>query len=115
MKTIKVTTYISTLLLTTLFFTACGSKDKKPQSNCSSAVQVSVEKVETGSNQKFLSTSGKMAASNSANLSTRMMRFVEKIYIDVGDKVRKGQLFISINNANLKAKAAQADVYCASL
>ena len=104
----KVTNFISALILTPLFFTACGSEEK-PKPNDSSAVMVSVEKVKTGANDKFLSASGKVAASNSANLSTRMMGFVEKIHVDVGDNVRKGQLLISINNTDLKAKAAQAD------
>jgi len=109
MKTMKITTYNYALLLASLFFMACGSQDNKPRTNDTAAVQVRVEKVTAGANDTFLSASGKIEASNSANLSTRMMGFVEKIHVDVGEKVRKGQLLISINNADVKAKAAQAD------
>jgi multidrug efflux pump subunit AcrA (membrane-fusion protein) len=37
------------------------------------------------------------------------MGFVTKIQVQVGDKVRKGQLLLSINNTDLQAKAAQVN------
>jgi RND family efflux transporter MFP subunit len=38
-----------------------------------------------------------------------MMGFVNKVYVNVGDKVKKGQLLISINNSDLQAKKAQVN------
>ena len=37
------------------------------------------------------------------------MGFVKKVHVNVGDKVRKGQLLISINNADLQAKKGQVN------
>ncbi|MFS4415084.1 efflux RND transporter periplasmic adaptor subunit [Maribacter sp. 2307ULW6-5] len=109
MKKLKTTTFLFVLMPTLLFFTACGSKDQEPKNIGGPAVAVTVTKVRSGANGQFLSASGKVAASNSANLGTRMMGYVDKMYVTVGDEVRKGQLLISINNADLRAKAAQAD------
>lgn len=35
------------------------------------------------------------------------MGFVTKVYVNVGQKVTKGQLLLAINNADLQAKRAQ--------
>lgn len=37
------------------------------------------------------------------------MGYVNKVHVNVGDKVNKGQLLISINNTDLQAKRAQVD------
>ena len=101
--------YINIITLTalSLFMVSCGSEDKKTTQDNSSAIQVVVKEVATNNNNPFLSVSGKIQASNSAELSTRMMGFVEKVHVNVGDNVRKGQLLISIKNADLQAKKAQ--------
>lgn len=92
-----------------LFITSCGSKDKEVIAENSPAINVKVNQVEANSNSPFLSVSGKIQATNSADLSTRMMGYVNKIHVNVGDKVRKGQLLISINNSDLQAKRAQVN------
>jgi RND family efflux transporter MFP subunit len=38
-----------------------------------------------------------------------MMGYVTKVHVNVGDKVTKGQLLVSINNTDLQAKRAQVD------
>ncbi len=60
-------------------------------------------------NSASLSVSGKIQATNSADLSTRMMGYVNKVHVNVGDKVREGQLLVSINNEALLAKRAQVN------
>ena len=37
------------------------------------------------------------------------MGYVNNVYVNVGDKVRKGQLLVSINNSDLQAKRAQVN------
>ena len=68
-----------------------------------------VNQIKANGNNPFLSVSGKIQASNSADLSTRMMGYVNKVHVNVGDKVRKGQLLVSINNNDLQAKRAQVN------
>lgn len=92
-----------------LLLASCGSEDKNPVVDNSPAINVKVNQVEMNNNSPFLSVSGKIQATNSVDLSTRMMGYVNKVHVNVGDKVRKGQLLVSINNSDLQAKRAQVN------
>ena len=102
---------IYTILTVSIVFllASCSSEDKKMVVDNSPAIAVKVNRVETNGNSPFLSVSGKIQATNSADLSTRMMGYVNNVHVNVGDKVRKGQLLVSINNADLQAKRAQVN------
>ncbi|QFZ53664.1 efflux RND transporter periplasmic adaptor subunit [Oceanihabitans sp. IOP_32] len=100
--------YLFTLTTASLFLTSCGSEDQKAVDN-GPTIPVKVNQVQANGNSPFLSVSGKIQAANSADLSTRMMGYVNKVHVNVGDKVRKGQLLVSINNADLQAKRAQVN------
>ena len=99
--------YLISIISAALFITSCSSDKKKVSTDNSPAIQVNVSKVALNSKGQFLSVSGKIKAVNSADLSTRMMGFVTKANVNVGDKVTKGQLLISINNSDLQAKKGQ--------
>ncbi|TYQ00071.1 RND family efflux transporter MFP subunit [Tenacibaculum adriaticum] len=103
--------YIYTIALVSLslLVTSCGSDDKKVTTDNSTPIAVKVKAVQADGNNPFVTASGKIQAENSADLSTRMMGFVNKVYVNVGDKVSKGQLLMSINNADLQAKRAQVN------
>jgi RND family efflux transporter MFP subunit len=87
---------------------SCGDKTETAPKDVGPTVEVKVNNVTTESNS-FLTASGKIEAVQSANLSTRMMGYVNKVHVKVGDKVRKDQLLLSINNAELSAKSAQVN------
>ena len=101
--------YTSLLLVAVLGLTGCSNSSKEKSRNSTSAIAVTVSSANTNRNTPFLTASGKVEAVNSVSLSTRMMGFVNKIHVNVGQKVSKGQLLISINNADLSAKKAQAN------
>ncbi|WP_299800200.1 efflux RND transporter periplasmic adaptor subunit [uncultured Maribacter sp.] len=102
--------YIITAILgATILFASCGSDDKKAVVDNSPAVVVQTKNVSEDSSNPFLTVSGKIEAAKSANISTRMMGYVDKIYVGVGDKVTKGQLLISVNNADVSAQLAQVN------
>eukprot|EP01093_Parvamoeba_rugata_P016033 TRINITY_DN579_c0_g1_i1.p1 TRINITY_DN579_c0_g1~~TRINITY_DN579_c0_g1_i1.p1 ORF type:complete len:227 (+),score=56.99 TRINITY_DN579_c0_g1_i1:58-738(+) len=103
-KTYTILTFSLALLLA-----SCGSEDKKPITDNLPAITVKTSQVEANTNSPFLAVSGKIQAVNSADLSTRMMGYVNKVHVNVGDKVNKGQLLVSINNADLQAKRAQVN------
>lgn len=88
--------------------TSCG-KDKKEQITAEPAIAVKVSGVSENDKGAFITASGKIEAENSANLSTRMMGYVTKVHVKVGQKVGAGQLLVSINNTDLQAKKAQVD------
>ena len=102
--------YIITAILgATVLISSCGSEDKKAVVDNSPAIAVQVKTVSEDNSSPFLSVSGKIEAAKSANISTRMMGYVDKIYVGVGDKVSDGQLLMSVNNANMSAQLAQVN------
>jgi len=95
-------------LLALLLLASCNS-EKKEQIIKEPAIAVKVNGVIDNNTSPFVTTSGKIEAKNSANLSTRMMGYVNKVHVQVGQKVAAGQLLVSINNADLQAKRAQVE------
>ncbi len=104
----KKQTYISTFILLSFLAFSCGHEDKN-KAKIEDALIVTVSDVQSNNNNPFLLFSGKIQATNSADLSTRIMGFVNKIHVKVGDKVNKGQLLVSINNTDLQARQAQVE------
>ena len=88
---------------------SCGGEDKKAVVDTTPAVGVQVQTVSEDASSPFLTVSGKIEAAKSANISTRMMGYVDKIYVKVGDKVKNGQLLMSVNNADVSAQLAQVN------
>jgi len=99
---------IAIITISAVFLTSCGG-DKKEQITKEAAITVKVSGVSENADGGFITASGKIEAENSANLSTRMMGYVTKIHVKVGQKVGAGQLLVSINNTDLQAKKAQVD------
>jgi len=99
---------ISTLTLSTVLLISCG-KDQKEVVQTETPITVEVSSITENTNQPFVTASGVVEAENSANLSTRMMGYVTKIHVKVGQKVQKGQLLVSVNNTDLQAKKAQVE------
>ncbi|AOW20117.1 efflux RND transporter periplasmic adaptor subunit [Urechidicola croceus] len=102
-------TYIITVITLSILMTSCGNDEKKVVADNTPPIVVKVNAVQEDGNNPFVTASGKVQAENSADLSTRMMGYVNKTHVNVGDKVRKGQLLISINNSDLQAKRAQVN------
>jgi RND family efflux transporter MFP subunit len=91
-----------------LLLSSCNG-EKKESLTKEPAIVVKVSGASENNNGQFVTASGKIEAENSANLSTRMMGYVTKIHVQVGQKVSSGQLLVSINNTDLQAKKAQVD------
>src|SRR5690554_6397480 len=99
--------YTSILFSAVLAFTSCGNSSEEKNFDQTPPVSVTVSSVAAENNSPFLTASGKIEAANSATLSTRMMGFVDKVHVNVGQNVTKGELLVSINNSDLSAKQAQ--------
>lgn len=99
---------IITLAASTFLFLSC-EKDRKEVTDNTAAIAVKVAGNTAVNNSAFVTASGKIEAENSANVSTRMMGYVTKVHVKVGQKVNAGQLLVSINNTDLQAKKAQVD------
>ena len=99
---------LTILTISSLILTSCGS-DKKENITDLPAILVKVAGNLENSNSPYITASGKIESENSANLSTRMMGYVTKVNVKVGQNVSAGQLLVSINNTDLQAKKAQVD------
>jgi RND family efflux transporter MFP subunit len=100
---------ISFLILSVFFFLISCGKEKEISTNNEAAIPVKISGITADNTNSFVTASGKIEAENSANVSTRMMGYVTKVNVKVGQKVSAGQLLVSINNADLQAKKAQVD------
>ncbi|MGL4992549.1 MAG: efflux RND transporter periplasmic adaptor subunit [Bacteroidales bacterium] len=108
MKTIS--KYISRglLLTTALISVSCsGSSDRKEQLN-SEAITVNTV-VASLHSENGIVANGQVESEDIARLGTRMMGYVTSVRVKVGDKVRAGELLITISDDELKAKAAQVN------
>lgn len=101
-------TKITILTLSTLFLISCVG-EKKNEIATETPIAVKVSGTTENDNSPFVTASGKIESQNSANVSTRMMGYVTKVYVKMGQKVSQGQLLVSINNTDLQAKKAQVD------
>ena len=99
---------LTILSISAVLLSSCGG-DKKEQIKQEPAINVKLGGVSSSENNAFVTASGKIEAENSANLSTRMMGYVTKVHVKVGQNVGAGQLLVSINSADLQAKKAQVD------
>lgn len=106
-KTFLIQSIFGIALLTVI---SCSSKENTGNNQISNISPVSVT-VATPSegNTQGINASGQVEALQTANISTRVMGFISKITVKVGDKVTKGQLLVSISNQDIQAKRAQAD------
>ena len=100
----KRTRSLMALAIATILTTGCASE---PQS-APQETAVSVETyLPTSSESGNLSVSGVLSSKSSASISTRMMAYVDKIYVGIGDPVQKGQLLVRLNANELLARKAQ--------
>ena len=99
---------IAILMLSAVLFISCG-KNKKEVINNEPAIPVKVSGITGDTNNSTITASGKIEAENSANVSTRMMGYVTKVHVKVGQKVSAGQLLVSVNSTDLQAKKAQVE------
>jgi RND family efflux transporter MFP subunit len=96
--------------LIVLFLTSCNSNKLENTSQVNEpSIFIKVSSAKGIDNDMFISTNGKVQATNSADLSTRIMGFVDNIFVKVGDNVQKGQFLLSINNTDLQAKKAKIE------
>ena len=105
MKTMK-TKYTIAFFALTFLALSCADEHKK-MSDDSASITVKVNTTNEDVNNPFLTTSGSIQAVQSANLSTRMMGYITKTPVNIGDKVKEGQLLVAINNSDLTAKLSQ--------
>lgn len=89
--------------------TACGNKpaNTTAQKESTAPVHVAIAVAGTSAGNSFFEISGQMVPPHAAAISTRMMGYITKMNVTIGDNVRSGQLLFSINSSDIKAKDGQ--------
>lgn len=60
-----------------------------------------------------INASGQVEAVQTANISTRVMGYITKVYVNIGDHVKQGQLVFTVNSTDILAKRAQTEAMIA--
>jgi len=103
-KNLKIT---GLLLISSILFMNCS--EKKSESNADEVIiNVKVATPTLPDGTGFFNASGQIEASQFAAISTRQMGYISQIFVKVGDKVKKGQPLIHVNNTDMEARKAQA-------
>lgn len=94
------------IIIIILISPACRNREIK--SGSSEPLRIRVAEVVTGSISIPVHTSGMLVSSEELKLSFKTGGIVEKIFIDEGDRVKKGDLLASLDLSEIKASAEQA-------
>lgn len=88
---------------------ACTSKKQQTDNAAKAPAIVVTVATPSGANENSIEVSGQLQSSQTANISTRVMGYITKMNLNIGDHVRKGQVLGTISNDDILAKRAQAD------
>jgi HlyD family secretion protein len=94
------------------FYTSTTNKPKEslPVSTPRPSLTVTVQPVSSKSFPKILSVSGSLAAWDELPIAAEASGLrIENIYVDEGDRVRKGQVLATLNDRLLKAQMSQSE------
>ena len=93
-----------------VFLAACSSEEKKADVSQTTEPAIVVTTALPYSNEGGGSNiSGQVESSQTANISTRVMGYITKLNVKVGDHVNAGQLIATISNNDIIAKRSQVD------
>jgi RND family efflux transporter MFP subunit len=88
---------------------ACTSKKQQNDVTADgTAIKVTVG-IPSAANENNIEASGQLQSTQTANIGTRVMGYITKMNVNIGDHVRKGQVLGTISNDDILAKRAQAD------
>lgn len=99
--------YSISFMIAGLTVVSCADEPVKSVKDNTTPISVATQKTSSAQTAGEVTASGSVEAVSHANLSTRSSGYVEKVLVKMGDPVKKGQLLVKINNADLSAKLAQ--------
>ncbi|NNV56705.1 efflux RND transporter periplasmic adaptor subunit [Limnovirga soli] len=98
-----------------LSFSACTNNNDTAEKNTTSdmAIPVTISLPVGAANNNGVAASGQIEAATNANISTRVMGYITKLNVKVGDHVKQGQLLFTVNSTDISAKRAQTEAMIA--
>ena len=93
-----------------ILLSACGNKKKEEVNNTSeNEISVRLVTVKKMTSAEAVSASGVVSSSTEARLAFKTGGIIEKMYVNEGDVVKKGQLLAKLNLTEINAQVAQAN------
>jgi membrane fusion protein, multidrug efflux system len=100
------------LFITILWLASCTKKEEtkteKPIFANEEVIPVQLAKVDTVSRAEPIFASGMVASTDEARMSFKVGGIIQKIYVQEGQKVSKGQLLATLNMTEINAQVQQA-------
>jgi RND family efflux transporter MFP subunit len=100
---------IAASFMMALTITACSESQTKISDVKETPINVTVANLTSNANLKDLAVTGQVQSAHTANVSTRLMGYITKIFVKAGDQVKAGQLLFTVNSSDIQAKQAQVD------
>jgi RND family efflux transporter MFP subunit len=97
------------IVFTFLLIGACTHEESHLAEDNRPTVKVSLAKPKSLQPEQVIAVSGTIQASREAQLSPRIMGYIEGLKVKEGDRVRRGQLLATIANEELEAKKLQVN------
>jgi len=89
------------ILLPLVGLISCKNKEERSGDSSKVSIAVTTTLVQSSESSNILRYSGTIEAFQTIPLSFQTSGIVEKIFVEVGDAVKKGQLIASVNNADM--------------
>ena len=104
--------YSTALLMLFVLAIGCSGPQKNDEANEKPILVVAATSSTTDTGFT-LKASGKLVAQNKANVSTRMMGYITRMQVQVGQAVTAGQMLVNISNNDIVAKGGQVNAQIA--
>src|SRR5579863_6966542 len=91
-----------------LWLTGCGEPSEAPPAAQSQAVPVNLATVRAEQWPAIYEATGTVRARSSAIIAAKWMGYVREVNVQVGDRVREGQLLVVLDARDLDASANRA-------
>lgn len=89
------------------FFASCSGEEHENTSTVTDKPVAVTIAIPSGGAIPGIAASGQVTSVKTANISTRVMGYITRIHVKVGDRVGKGQLLATISSNDIMAKKAQ--------
>ena len=90
-----------------LLLSSCGPNKGTNNKKEVTPIKVTTARAET-TTTNGIAASGSVESERTAQISTRIMGYITKIHVKIGDPVKQGQVLVTISDQDIRAKKAQA-------
>lgn len=100
---------ILVMAMAAMIVVACGNKEKKAENVVEDVPQVKLATVNSATIPQTETYSGTVESDVKNNISPNMAYRIEKIFVEVGDKVRRGQCVVQLDASSLRQLKMQIE------